>query len=101
MDLITKNLLRDIGEKINVIHNNVVDNREVLIKLVQQSNQIASVLGELLYGDGVSDEEGTEKRMYVDELIEKFYDAKTELEELEKELEKHKDNIIKGSVGES
>lgn len=101
-DIISDETLHDIimimGDRLTHIEDAILDYREILIKLVKQSNQVVSFLKQLedyLSTKDKSIQDGIQDLIY--ELIER----NKNLEELEKELEKNKHNIIPGQIGES
>ena len=106
-------LLEDINAKIEHIEDITADNRAIIVKLVKQNNQIVKFLEQLEVED-VTDEFDsiiapessvtvveTERAKHIRELIEQFMDKHKDLKELEKELKKHKNQIIPGQIGES
>ena len=105
-------LLLMIDAKLNHIEDISADNRAVIIKLVKQSNQIVEFLKQLElevqdmeYGIEEPPPFGVDlpkdKLLELKELFEDFKARKDELKEFEKELEKHKDKLTPGQVGES
>ena len=105
-------LLLMIDAKLNHIEDISADNRAVIIKLVKQSNQIVEFLKQLElevqdieYGIEEPEPFGANlpknKLEELKELFEDFNSRKKELKEFEKELEKHKDKLTPGQVGES
>ena len=113
-------VLEMIDARISHIEDIESDNREIIIKLVKQSNQIVKFLKNLEV-ELVEDEEGLDittntpelpfdedqnyikpsKIKHIKELIEEFMDKYTDLADLEKELRKYKDQITLGTIGES
>ena len=89
------------------------DNRAIIVKLVKQNNTIVDYLKQLEievvedYGleeplpVGVNVNLQKDKLLELKELFENFKSRKNELEEFEEELQKHKDKLTPGQVGES
>ena len=114
----TKELLMDIDARISHIEDICADNRQVIIKLVKQSNKIVEFLRDLEF-DAVAREEelmledmnmpsytienNTKPTTFkaLKELIDEFMDKREELEEFEKELKEHKEKLTPGIIGES
>ena len=95
--------------KISHLEDIEADNRELLIKVIKQGNQIVEFLKgcevqiEEEY-DNVSfieDEDKLKKLETVKELVNQFIERKEELKEFEKELQKYKSEITPGIIGES
>ena len=111
-------VLLNIDARISHIEDICADNRRVILKLVKQGNSIVNFLKELDI-EAVNDVEleydsiespllqdlsrPTKNKMSldIDELVDKFLSKKKDLEELEKELRKNKDDITPGIIGES
>ena len=109
-----KEMLKMIDAKIEHIEDITADNRAVIIKLVKQSNQIVRFLSNLEIEDvGDSFEDITSptlsesekirssKMKELKELVNEFMDKQQDLKEFEEELEKHKDKLTPGQMGES
>ena len=89
------------------------DNRAIIIKLVKQNNSIVSYLKQLeieVVEDYDMEEPlpvGTQTNLPKDKLLElkdlfeNYKSKKEELKEFEDELQKHKDKLTPGQVGES
>ena len=109
-----KELLEMIDAKINHIEDITADNRAIIIKLVKQNNQIVQFLKQIEIED-VTDEyndvsisispnsskKESEKVMKIKEMLEEFKSTNKELKEFEEELQKHKDKLTPGQIGES
>ena len=108
-----KQMLEMIDAKIEHIEDITADNRAIIVKLVKQSNKIVEFLRNL---ELQIDEEyditaapsfdkssslNEEKLEKVKEMLQEFNSRNKELKEFEKELEKHKDKLTPGQVGES
>ncbi len=108
-----KQMLEMIDAKIEHIEDITADNRAIIVKLVKQSNKIVEFLRNLelqideeyditaapsFDKSSSLDEEKLEK---VKEMLQEFNSRNKELKEFEKELEKHKDKLTPGQVGES
>ena len=104
-------LLLMMDAKLNHLEDISADNRAIIVKLVKQSNQIVNYLKELEievvedYGVEEPPPIGTnlpkDKIEELKELFDDFNSRKKELNEFEKELQKHKDKLTPGQVGES
>ena len=104
-------LLLMMDAKLNHLEDISADNRAIIVKLVKQSNQIVNYLKELEievvedYGVEEPPPIGTnlpnEKLLELKELFDDFKSRKQELKEFEDELQKHKDKLTPGQVGES
>ena len=109
-----KEMLKTIDAKIEHIEDIEADNRDIIIKLVKQGNQIVKFLKQLELHE-VSDEfesitsppmsESEKlrsgKMQELKELVEEFMDKQQDLKEFEEELEKNKDKLTPGQIGES
>ena len=109
-----KEMLKTIDAKIEHIEDIEADNRDIIIKLVKQGNQIVKFLKQLELHE-VSDEfesitsppmsESEKlrsgKMQELKELVEEFMDKQQDLKEFEEELEKNKDKLTPGTIGES
>ena len=109
-----KEMLKMIDAKIEHIEDITADNRAIIIKLVKQGNSIVKFLSKIDIQE-VSDD--LEDMMYPDkteyeglksnkiqelkELVEEFMDKEQDLQEFEEELEKNKDKLTPGTIGES
>tara|TARA_Y100000361_G_scaffold121017_1_gene112831 strand:- start:163 stop:501 length:339 start_codon:yes stop_codon:yes gene_type:complete len=106
-----KKLLEMIDAKIEHIEDINADNRAIIVKLVKQNNQIVEFLKQVEIEDvtdsftdlGLSTTNSKDSPKYetVKELVEEFIDKSSELQELEQELENHKDEITPGQMGEA
>ena len=104
-------LLLMIDAKLNHLEDISADNRAIIVKLVKQSNQIVNYLKQLEievvedYGieepPPIGSNLPSEKLLELKELFEEFKSKKDDLKEFEKELQKHKDKLTPGQVGES
>ena len=109
-----KEMLKTIDAKIEHIEDIEADNRDIIIKLVKQGNQIVKFLKQLELHE-VSDEfesitsppmsESEKlrsgKMQELKELVEEFMDKQQDLKEFEEELKKNKDKLTPGTIGES
>jgi len=109
-------LLLMMDARLKHIEDISADNREIIVKLVKQSNQVVEFLKSVEMDD-ITDEyfedslsfnmdvtESTispEKYDKLKFLLEEFNSKKEELKEFEKELKKCKDMLTPGQVGES
>ena len=115
MDKITDTTLHELlimmDARLKHIEDISADNRAIIVKLVKQSNTIVQYLKELeieVVEDYNMEEPSPiganlpkDKLLELKELFEDFNSRKKELKEFEKELEKHKDKLTPGQVGES
>ena len=106
-----KEILQDIDARIAHIEDINADNREVIIKLVKQNNQIVEFLKgidieiEKEIGSSVPNipesKKNINKFVHIKDLIDEYMDKHKDLQELEKELKKHKCDITPGQIGEA
>jgi len=109
-----KEMLKMIDAKIEHIEDITADNRAVIIKLVKQSNQIVRFLSNLEIEDitdgfeditspplSESEKLRSDKMQELKELVNEFMDKQQDLKEFEKELEKNKEKLTPGQIGES
>ena len=111
-DITLHELLLMMDAKLNHLEDISADNRAIIVKLVKQSNQIVEYLKtlelevqEIEYGieepPSIGSNLPSEKLLELKDLFEDFKSKKEELKEFEKELQKHKDKLTPGQVGES
>ena len=106
-----REMLKMIDAKVSHLEDIQADNRESIIKLVKQTNQIVKFLSKIdietvdeeidfptLSGDTPIDIERSER---LKNLLDEFMDKKENLKEFEEELKKHKDQLTPGQVGEA
>ena len=111
-----KEMLKMIDAKVSHLEDICADDRTFIIKLVKQTNEIVRFLQNLeldideQYGieappsftDVIDRNELSEKRMLeVKELLEEFKSKREDLKEFEEELQKHKDKLTPGMVGDA
>ena len=116
MDKITDTTLHELlvmmDARLKHIEDISADNRAIIVKLVKQSNQIVDYLKQLElevqeveYGIEEPPPIGSnlpkDKLLELKELFEDYKSRKDELKEFEKELQKHKDKLTPGQMGES
>ena len=90
------------------------DNRDIIIKLVKQGNQIVKFLSSVEVEDVTDEFESitsppmseseklrSGKMQELKELVEEFMDKQQDLKEFEEELKKNKDKLTPGQIGES
>ena len=107
-------ILLNISDRLNHIEDSSLDTREVLIKLVKQSNEIVKFLRNIEIEDVTDDFGGmsassltnreyikSNKMQELKELVEDFMDKQEDLKEFEEELKKNKDKLTPGTIGES
>ena len=117
-DKITEDTLHELLVSINTrlghLEDIEADNREIIIKLVKQGNQIVKFLSNIEIEDVTSDFENitsppmsesekirSNKMEELKELVEDYMDKHKDLKEFEEELEKNKDKLTPGTIGES
>tara|TARA_A100001391_G_scaffold75904_1_gene49134 strand:+ start:172 stop:519 length:348 start_codon:yes stop_codon:yes gene_type:complete len=109
-----KEMLEMIDAKINHIEDISADNRAIIIKLVKQSNQIVQFLKQIEVEDVNDDFENilsspmlesekikSDRMEELKELVNELMDKQQDLKEFEEELEKNKDKLTPGTIGES
>ena len=106
-----KEMLKTIDAKIEHIEDISADNRAIIIKLVKQSNQIVKFLKDLdfeienIYNSeeqlNLNQNLSEDKLLELKDLFDEFKSKKNDLKEFEEELEKNKDKLTPGQVGES
>ena len=106
-------LLLMMDAKLNHLEDISADNRAIIVKLVKQSNQIVEFLRNLElqvdeeYGIeappsfDVTANISEEKLEKVREMLKEFNNRNKSLKDFEEELEKHRDKLTPGQVGES
>tara|TARA_Y100000310_G_C20531290_1_gene738586 strand:+ start:404 stop:787 length:384 start_codon:yes stop_codon:yes gene_type:complete len=124
--IIADHMLMKINNRLTFIEKNIVQDRDLLIKLIRQSNELFSVVATLhesfehimmCMGAPVITENTQEKisenlneSVYIhnDRLLTDFIKGLSslsgkikEFEKFEKELEKYKDELTPGTMGES
>ena len=118
-DKITENTLHELLTSINArlghLEDIEADNRDIIIKLVKQGNQIVKFLSKIEIEDitddfdelmpptlsSEADEEQSERIQHIKELVEDYMSKQKGLKEFEEELKKHKEEITPGTIGES
>ena len=107
-------LLSSINSRLGHLEDIEADNREIIIKLVKQGNQIVKFLSNIEIEDvtddfdeliaptlSKADEEKSERIRHIKELVEEYMSKQKGLKEFEEELEKNKDKLTPGTIGES
>ncbi len=107
-------ILLDIKYRLDHLEDIEADNRSLIVKLIKQSNSIVKFLASIEMEPVDSPFDNMElpplkeeksinpKRIkHIKELISEFMERRESLKELEDELEKHKDDITPGQVGET
>ena len=106
-----KEIYQDIDTRLTHLEDATLDNREILIKLIQQGNKIVKFLKEFEI-ENVDNEyldeplieldyRKSNKFMAIEDLIDEYLSRNKDLREFEKELKKHKDKLTPGIVGKS
>jgi len=106
-----KEIYKDIDARLTHLEDATLDNREILIKLIKQGNQIVQFLKDVEV-ENVDDymdypipieldSERDRKSRSIKDLIDEYLTRNKDLIEFEKELKKHKDKLTPGLVGES
>ena len=107
-------LLLMMDAKLNHLEDISADNRAIIVKLVKQSNQIVKFLSNIEIED-ITDEfedittpplserekERHDKMIELKELLNEFSNKHKDLKEFEEELEKNRDKLTPGQIGES
>ena len=107
-------LLQMMDAKLNHIEDITADNRAVIIKLAKQGNQIVKFLSNIEIEDITDEFENisspplsqsenlrSNKMQELKELVDEYKDKHEDLKEFEEELEKNKDKLTPGQIGES
>ena len=109
-------ILLDIKYRLDHIEDIGADNRDFIVKLIKQGNQIVRFLSSIDVepSDDYDEFEDmklppieenkqkiSERFKSLRELVDEFMNKQKDLQEFEEELEKHKDDIIPGQIGES
>ena len=118
-DKITDNtlheLLSSINSRLGHLEDIEADNRDVIIKLVKQTNQIVKFLKQIEiedvtddYFDDIpapplskSEQVRSEKIQHIKEVVEEYMGKHKDLKEFEEELKKYRKEITPGTIGES
>ena len=109
-----KEMIKELEYRLNHLEDISADNRKVLVKLVEQNNQIVKFLQSLEIEPLYQEELDSMSKMTdlpsfpsdmgtkdIKELVETLLEKKEELEEFEDELKKHKDKLTPGTIGEA
>ena len=117
-----KEILLNIDARISHIEDITADNRAIIVKLVKQGNSIVNFLKNIeieaakdieVEYEPITDlnldlnvgtpfgEEKNKDIKGIKELIDEFMDKRKDLQELEEELKKNKDDITPNTVGEA
>ena len=107
-------ILLDIKYRLNHMEDMEADNRALIVKLVKKNNSIFKFLSKIDIEPVDSPFEDIElpplkednksnlKRMkHIKELLDEFMEKTKEMKEFEEELNKYKDKITPGQIGES
>ena len=109
-------IIQDIDFRLTHLEDIELDNRKLIVKLVQQGNTMVEFLkqfdveeldpAELEIGLELPelpslDEERMSRTVALKDIIDSIIERHENLKEFEKDLEKHKDKITPGQVGES
>ena len=108
-------LLTSINARLGHLEDIEADNRDIIFKLVKQGNQIVKFLSKIEIEDvtddfdelmpptlsSEADIERSERIQHIKELVEEYMSKQKGLKEFEEELEKHKEEITPGTIGES
>ena len=107
-------LLTSINSRLGHLEDIEADNRDFIIKLIKQGNQIVKFLQNIEIEDvteefdditaptlSKADEERSERIQHIKELVEDYMSKQKGLKEFEEELKKHKEEITPGTIGES
>ena len=108
-------LLTSINARLGHLEDIEADNRDIIIKLVKQGNQIVKFLSKIEIEDvtddfdelmpptlsSEADEKRSERVQHIKELVEENMYKQKGLKEFEEELKKYKEEITPGTIGES
>ena len=110
-------IIQDIDARLTHLEDIQLDNRDLIVKLVKQGNTVVEFLKdfqiepidtadlEMEMGMSLPPLSSTEERMNrtvaLKDIIDNIIERHDSLKEFEDELEKHKDKITPGTVGES
>ena len=108
-------LLSSINSRLGHLEDIEADNRDIIIKLVKQGNQIVKFLKNIEiedvtddYFDDItapilskSEEVRSERIQHIKEIVEEYMSKQKGLKEFEEELKKYKEEITPGTIGES
>ena len=108
-------IIQDIDVRLTHLEDMQMDNRELIVKLVKQGNTVVEFLKDfqideidpedLKIGIGLpplpSNEERVKRTEGLKDLIDNIIEKHKDLKEFEEELEKYKNEITPGQVGES
>ena len=107
----SKEIYQDIDARLAHLEDATLDNREILIKLIQQGNKIVKFLKDFEIEDITDDylyqhldelsDNRSNKIMAIEELIDEYLSRNKDLKEFEKELKKNRDKLTPGIVGKS
>ena len=118
-DKITKGtlheILLDIKYRLDHLEDIEADNRALIVKMIKQGNTIVKFLANMdIESEEVEEKIDIEFKPSVDisdmnpenklrfkELLEEFMEKRESLKELEEELEKYKDEITPGQIGDA
>ena len=118
-DKITDNTLHELLSSINArlghLEDIEADNRDIIIKLVKQGNQIVKFLKNIEIEDvtddyfedisapplSKSEEVRSERIQHIKEIVEEYMGKHKDLKEFEEELKKYRKEITPGTIGES
>ena len=112
-----KEMIKELEYRLNHLEDISADNREVLIKLVKQNNQIVKFLQSLEVEPVYQEELDSMANMSsmtslpslssdtdtkgIREIIETLLEKKEEMKEFEEELKKNKEMLTPGTIGEA
>jgi len=110
-------IIQDIDFRLTHLEDMYADNRELMAKLVTQGNTIVKFLKQFEVTEvdpsdigmelglpelpDLVESHGIERTERLKELVDELIDRHKDMDEFEKELEKHKDKIVPGQVGEA
>ena len=111
-----KEVLSDIDVKVTHLEDIEADNRALILKLIKQNNQIVKFLQDLeiqavpmeeeplssYEQDIISNSEMNEEKVKkLQKFMDDFMERREELKEFEEELEKHRDKLTPGQIGDA
>ena len=108
-------ILLDIKYRLDHLEDIEADNRALIVKMIKQGNTIVKFLANIDIDSEEVEKEidikfkpdidisdmNSENKLRFKELLDEFMDKREGLKELEEELEKYKDEITPGQIGDA
>ena len=98
----SKEIIKNIDTRLSELEEIVIDNQDILIKLVHQGNKIVEFLK--TFEDDDDEPVVISHKLHdnkINHMVDKALKINDGLKEFEKQLEKHKDELTPGQVGEA